>query len=219
MKITLTSLLTGVILGWTGLAVHADVLLSDLDLSSNVKDFTNSGMGIGQAFLVAANPIEISSLDFLQGDVAPQESVSIFSRNTDGTFGSALFADFTLSYNPTDDVETATANSDFTLQANTGYYVVLRNPNQDIQWDYTKSVNYASELGVSLPASGDDSFVLAKNGSGGTSTTYFTLADGPQFIQVNGQALPAAPTPEPSTWALMALAGASLFFVRRRASV
>ena len=84
----------------------------------------------------------------------PGEIFAIYSRNTDGTVGNALFNDFTLSFDAFNFVTTATANSPFTLQAGASYWLTIYAlPGQVVFWDstITTGANYNSAFGVTLP--------------------------------------------------------------------
>jgi hypothetical protein len=143
---------------------------------------------------------------------APGQYFGVFGRNSDGTVGNVLFTGFTLDFDSTSDIATATVDGSFTLQPDTGYYLVLVSSQtlEGVDWNYTKDTDYASEFGVTLPAT-DTSFVNA-----GTRNFYSNLSDGPQVLEVNG--IPVA-VPEPSTAAFLglALAGGLVVLARRRA--
>ena len=212
MKKTFVTLLSTALLGLAVQSAHASVVVSNLD-PSNI-DLGLNGSSIGQATLIGARPVSLTSVQFLQtAGITTGESLAVYARNADGTVGSPLFASFTLSYDPTMDVTTAMLSGAFTLQANSGYYFVLNsNSTTNAEWNYTNTTDYASAFGASLPATGDDSFSTMRG-----TTAYYTLAQGPQQFQVNGIALAAVP--EPSTWALtgLALAGGVVWLARRRA--
>ncbi len=94
-----------------------------------------------------------------------------------------------------------------TLAPNTRYWLVLTNSTA-VAWSYTTNTTYGSALGYSLP--GSSTVITDENGG----TTYnLSDGDGPQQFVLNV-------VPEPSTVALLAVAGLGAFVVahRRRAA-
>ena len=187
------------LLGSMAAQSRAAVVVSNLDPANTAFGF--NAPEIGQAMLTGSRPISLTSVMFLQtAGTTAGESVAVYSRNADGTLGTSLFTGFTVGFDSTSDVMTATVSGPFTLQANAGYYFVLNsNSTANLEWSYTNSTDYASAFGATLPASGDSSFDKI-----GTTTAYYTLAAGPQEFQVNGTALAAVP--EPTTLAFIGLA-------------
>ncbi len=212
MKIKSSVFLGVALLGLTAHQAHASVVVSNLDPAN--PPFGENSMAIGQALLTGNRPISLTSVQFQQTGTSSVggETFSVYSRNPNGTVGSSLFTGFTLAFDSTMDMTTATVSSAFTLQANTGYFFVLAsNTAANVEWTYTSSTDYAAAFGATLPAA-DTAFFSV----GGTNS-YRSLSDGPQEIQVNGLALPAVP--EPSTLAVTGLALAAGVVLRARRSV
>lgn len=196
MKKQIFAILSAVVLSAGAYQASASVVVSNLDPANPA--FGENAPTIGEAMLTSNRPISLTSVMFLQTAATNDKSFTVYSRNADGTLGSALFADFTVGFDSTSSVTTATVNGSFTLQANTGYFFVLSSgTTTNIEWTYTSSTDYASAFGATLPATNTSFFT-----TGGT-TVYRTLAQGPQEIQVNGNALPAVP--EPSAGMFMGL--------------
>ena len=143
------------------------------------------------------------------------ESFAVYSRNSDGTVGSALFSGFALDFDSTSETTTATVEGSFTLQADTGYFFVLASNSMlnSVEWNYTKDTSYSSAFGATMPDA-NTSFT-----SVGTRTNYYSLSsDGPQVIQVNGAPI-AVPEPSAMTFVGLALAGGTVVLARRRSVV
>ena len=191
---------------------RASVVVSNLDPANPAFGF--NAPEIGQAMLTGNRPISLTSVMFLQtGGLASGESFAVYSRNTDGTLGTSLFTGFTVGFDSTTDISTATVTGAFTLQANSGYYFVLSSgSSSNVEWSYTSSTDYASAFGATLPATGDSSF----DKIGSNPAIYYTLADGPQEFQVNGTALPAVPEPSALAFIGLALGGGMIVLARRR---
>ena len=210
MKNTLATFLSAVVLGLAAQTAHAAVVVSNIDPSTTA--FGENSPEIGEALLTGTRPITLTSVEILQtGGAATGESIAVYSRNADGTLGTSLFTSFSLSFDSTTSLTSATVTGAFTLQANTGYFFVLdSNASPTASWTYTSSTDYAAEFGATLPAN-DTAFFVA-----GGALSYRSLSGGPQEFQVNGTALAAVP--EPSTWALtsLALAGGMALLARRR---
>jgi hypothetical protein len=156
-----------------------------------------SGELVGGAIQIGATPITISTVEFHQyftgGYVfRPGETFSIYSRNADGTVGSPLFSNFTLTANNSSFTTTAAANAPFVLQANTGYWLILGVPPgvEFVLWNYTPSSTYTSGLGVTIPAARASFY--REDGK----DNYFALAEGPQELRITGSAA-MAPAPQP----------------------
>jgi len=164
-------------------AARADIVISNLNQSNNGD--ISSGTQVGVAVLVADTAINVTSIQMNQGATGPTngEFAAIFSRNPNGTVGSNLFNDFTMSFDGVSGLETATPNSPLVLAPGTGYWITL-NSSGTVNWNFTFSPNYTANLGVTLPT--DHTSTLTNAGG----TQYFTLSDGPQLFQVNGTAVP-----------------------------
>jgi hypothetical protein len=150
---------------------------------------------------MGSTPIALTSVAY--GEVAgsgprPGEIFAIYSRNSDGTVGNALFNDFTLSYDAFNFVTTATANSPFTLQAGASYWLTIYAlPGQVVFWDstITTGAKYDSAFGVTLPATNATAVATQ------TGYLYYNVDQsiGYQRFRVNG-----VPAPESSSLILLA---------------
>jgi hypothetical protein len=144
-------------------------------------------------------------------------SFNVYSRNANGTLGSLLDTDISLSYVQTQAITPALGPyptglltgtfSDNLLQANTSYWLVIATPNSPyINWEYTVSTSYTKSNGVTLPST-DNSFYQFSG-----TNNYFPLSAGPLLLQVDGQ----LSVPEPATLILLGVGIAGLGVVRRR---
>ena len=190
---------------------NASVVVSNLD-PANPALGLNSPM-IGEAMLTGNRPISLTSVMFLQtAGLTAGETAAVYSRNADGTLGALLFNGFTVGFDSTSTVTTATVSTSFTLQANTGYFFVLNSGSaNNLEWSFTSSTDYAAAFGASLPATNTAFFTT------GVTTVYRPLTGGPQEFQVNGLALPAVPEPSAGVFAGLALAVGAGAMIRRRA--
>jgi hypothetical protein len=203
--------------GWTLLVgfepVRAATVVSTLSLPN---EGTFPGEQVGAAVQIGSTPIILESVVYTQtftNGPVPGETFAIFSRNADGTVGSSLFTDFTLSFDSTSQNTTATANSSFTFQANTSYWLMMvETPGTFGEWDYSEDFTYTSNFGVTIPET--NTSVSFFEGS----YAYANLDEGLQLFQLNGT--PIAAIPEPSTLALASTAGVIVLGVawRRRRS-
>ncbi len=186
---------------------RAAVVVSNLD--PNNPAFGLNSPEIGQAILNGSRTLSLTSVQFDQtAGLTAGETVSIFSRNVDGTLGTSLFSGFSVGFNATSTVTTATPTSTFILSPNTGYYFVLNSGSStNLEWTYTSSTDYAAAFGATIPAA--DSSVYFT----GATAVYRSLAAGPQMFQVNAAAVPE---PTVSTLAGLALVGGGLALIRRR---
>ncbi len=100
---------------------------------------------------------------------------------------------------------TAIPSAAMVLTPLTRYWLVLTDVST-VYWDYTSSSAYNSALGVTLPTTN-----TSYKTSGGT-TTFFSLASGPQQFVLDATAVP-----EPSSVVLLTLAGAAAFLLALRA--
>ena len=183
--------------------------MSTLSLSN---DGTFPGEQVGAAIQIGSTPISLSSVVYTESfssGPTPGETFAVYSRNADGTVGSDLFNNFTLSYDSVSQNTTATVTSPFVFQASTSYWLMMvETPGTSGYWDNSNAFTYTSALGVTIPAT-DASFSFLS----GTSY-YLNLTDGLQLFQVNGVAVP-----EPSTLALAATGAVivlSATWMRRR---
>ena len=166
---------------------------------------------LGQSVITGNTPVSLTSIEFAQSDGPTDgDSFAVFSRNADGTVGTELFDDFALTFDSTSGVSSATVDGSFSLQANTGYWFLLSNPDLT-EWDYTSDPGYSAQSGAVLPEI-DTAYSFYEGTAG-----YFDLSQGeysgPDLIQVNGQPLSV---PEPSTAALIGLACVGGLNVLRR---
>ena len=208
MKPLALSFLSVVLLAVLAPAAQAAVVISNLDPAN--PDFGFNAPTIGQSILTGNRPISLTSVQLLQtGGFTAGESLSVRARNANGMVGATLFTAFTLAYDSASQVTTATVSGAFTLQAASGYFFVLSTgTTSNLEWSYTSSTDYAAAFGATIPTANSSFF------TSGATTTYYTLANGPQQIQVNGIAGPAVP--EPSTWALLGFGGLGVCVLARR---
>jgi hypothetical protein len=132
---------------------RAEVVLDNL----GSPNFNNATVGdrIGAAIQIGSTPITISTIEFHQfftgGYVfRPGQTFAIYSRNANGTVGTPLFTDFTLTPGSQSTPRTTvTANSAFTLQANTSYWLLLsKAPGGNfVLWNFNPSETYTSGFG------------------------------------------------------------------------
>lgn len=187
-------------------AARADVLLDNL--TQQPTDVAPAdGTQVGVSILVASQVIQLSSVVISQTSLGntPGETFSIASRNADGTVGTPLFTDFSVSFNSNTNLTTVTPNTPVVLGPNAGYWLLLSSPSSsNLHWDYSKASGYFSQDGVTLPA--DHTSVITDS----SGTGYYTLLNGPQMLQVNGTAVP-----EPSVLALAAASTLGLLLRRR----
>jgi hypothetical protein len=170
---------------------RAGVIVSTLGLSN---DGPFPGEQVGAAIQIGSTPISLSSVLYTNGSSGPTlgETFAVYGRNADGTVGSSLFTDFSLSYDRGSLNTTATATAPLTLQANTSYWLMMIEiPGTFGDWDSSLAFTYTSTFGVSIPTS--NSSVSFFSGS----YQYLNLTDGLQLFQLTGEALP-----EPSSLAL-----------------
>jgi hypothetical protein len=154
------------------------------------------GEQVGAAIQIGSTPITISTVEFHQyftgGYVfRPGQTFAVYSRNANGTVGTPLFTNFTVTHGGQSLITTATANSAYVLQANTSYWLVLTTPPtaEFVLWNYGSST-YASSLGVTIPA--QRASFYREDGQ----NYYFDLEEGPQELRVTGfAATPPAPVP------------------------
>jgi hypothetical protein len=191
---------------------HAGVVVSTLP-PINSNDQTFPGEQVGAAIQIGSTPIDLTDVVFsqLRFGLASGESFAIFTRNADGTVGSQnLFSDFTLSHDSTSGNTTATANSPFTFQANTSYWLMMlvaQNPGSGLEnlgdWDISNSFNYTSTFGVTIPDTNASVAYFIDPNTNIPGYQYEDLAAGLQLFQVDGIARSAA-VPAPSALALAA---------------
>jgi hypothetical protein len=201
--------------------VRAGAIVSTLNLSN---DGTFPGEQVGAAIKIGPTPIGLTDVVFTQKrlGLASGESFAIFSRNADGTVGSSLFSDFTLSHDSTSGNTTATANSPFTFLAGTSYWLMMLVTQSGAtetfgDWDNSNSFTYTSSFGVTIPQTNTSASYFIDPTTNIPGYQYGNLTDGLQLFQVDGSALGAVP--EPSALVLggtAALAGLSLWARRRR---
>jgi hypothetical protein len=223
-----------VVLGGCALAAscqeaHAGVVLDTLP-PVNSNDITSGGEQVGAAIQIGSTPIDLTDVVFsqLRFGLATGESFAIFSRNADGTVGTSQFTDFTLSHDSTSGNTTATANSSFTFQANTSYWLMMlvaQNPGSGLEnfgdWDISNAFAYTSAFGVTIPDTNASVGYFKDPDTNILGYYYSNLTDGVQLFQVNGTAQGAA-VPEPSALGLAAIGQVvvlALTWVRRRRRV
>ena len=178
--------------------IHAGILLDNLD---QTDDGVTTAISVGGSILTGNSDISLSSVVIPQSltGFLPGETLTLASRNADGTVGSLLPANFSLLFDSSTSMTTALVTSPLTLQSNSGYWFLLNSDSGDsVGWDYTFSTTYMSTADVTLPVD-DVAYGLSVIPP---LIEYFNLADGPQLMQLNGTAVP-----EPSSLALCTIAG------------
>jgi len=165
---------------------------------------------VGAAIQLGSTPINLTSIQINQSGTGanPAENFAIYSRDANGNVGSQLFTDFSLSFDGTSGIDTITANSPFQFAANTSYWLMLLSVDSTkVNWNFTRSSSYTASFGVTMPTD----HTSATFDSNANQYQYFTIDDGPQFVQVNG----TAATPEPASLGMLAIVAAAVL-VRRR---
>ena len=187
-----------------------------------------SGSSIAESFVTGTSLLTLSNVVFPQimGDgvtnqdkFSASETFALYANSTvSGSNRPAALAlfNFSLQNNPNIDPyadpahfgeTTATVPTTglalATLAPNTRYWLVLTNSTA-VAWSYTTNTTYGSAMGYSLP--GSSTVVTDENGG-----TVYNLSDGdgPQQFVLNV-------VPEPSTVAMLAVAGLGAFVVARR---
>jgi hypothetical protein len=195
--------------GWAmaagGPGVRAGAIVSTLDQPYNGP---SPGDQVGAAIQIGATPINLTSVVYnetFSNGPTPGETFAIFSRNADGTVGTSLFSNFTLSAMSSNGMTltTAMATAPFTFLAHTSYWLMMvETPGTFGDWDISSTANYTSAFGVTIPAT-KASFADVP----GLGPIYYDASDGLQLFQLNGT--PAIATvPEPTALALAAIGGA-----------
>ena len=204
--------------GWTQTVdlaqVRAGAVVSTLSLEN---DGPFPGEQVGAAIQVGSTPISLSSVVYTErfsGGPTPGETFAVYSRNTDGTVGSALFNNFALSYDSANYNTTATATSPFTFQAGTSYWLMMvETPGTFGDWDSSLYFSYTSAFGVTIPTSNTSVSFFS------SSYSYLNLTDGLQLFQVNGAAVPEPSTISLATTGAVIILGATLLRRRRGAEL
>jgi hypothetical protein len=203
-------------------AAHADVVITTFD-QVNAGNVWGPDKQVGVAVLVGSTLLNVSSVQMRQGnDVAPpsDEIFAIYARNADGTLGSVLFQDFTMSFS--NNVETGTPNSPLQLGPNRGYWLVINSgPSDSLEVDNVRSKSYTAQAGISMPDPGDpvNLAIMVNDGTGpGYGPANFdanTDTGNPlPIFQINGTL-----APEPTALSLAGVAGAILLTTRRKSRV
>lgn len=211
--LTLLIVIGGLELAGSAVEARAGSVISTLGLTI---DGTFPGEQVGAAVQIGSTPILLESVEYSEifsNGPTPGETFAIFSRNADGTVGTSLFDAFTLSFDSTTSLTTATATSPFILQANTSYWLMMvETPGTFGDWEYSVESTYTSAYGVTIPA--EKASVSTFQDENGYQTVYADASEGLQIFQLNGTAIP-----EPSALAQV-LAGLPVvvtgFLLRRR---
>jgi len=195
---------------------RAGSVVSTLDLPIEA---TFPGEQVGAAIQIGAIPISLQSVVYSQAvnsGPAPGETFAIFSRNADGTVGSSIFSSFTLNYDESTGLTTATATAPFIFRADTSYWLMMvETPGSFGNWDNSLDFTYTSSFGVTIPDL--NASVSYFQGDNGYEHDYLNASDGLQLFQLNGSAVP-----EPSGLAMVltcgpAVVGMIVLHRRRRA--
>jgi len=174
------------------------VLLNNLD---QVAQTTAMSTFVGQSFIAGtAEPLHGAQMQ-LSANTPPSSQIrlEVESRTASGTVGLTLFSNFSSSYNSTSGLITFLADSPFTMQANTGYWLVLSDSTKgSVNWEFTASQIYQSNYGYGLPSYDTSYYSTQDNGMG--ISTYYQPSDGPQMFDLI--TVPAS-VPEPSSLVLL----------------
>lgn len=194
----------------SSIPARADVVFDNLTIQPS--NGPTIGTSIGASLVTGSFALQLSDIIFPQlngtaNTYVPGEAFSINTRNADGTVGLSLYTDFALANDAASGQTNAVPNTPFVLLPNTGYWFVVT-ATAGTAWGYTTGASYASLYGVTQPASN----VAYKTTDNGLTSSYFSLADGPQLLRVDAVAL-AIPEPSPVWW-FAAVVGS--VFLRKR---
>ena len=211
MNKILSSCLAAVTLALGAHHAKAAVVVGNLDVPRGYAPFT--AYQIGQSTLISNTPISLTSVQIMQslGNTTANETFAVYLRNANGTVGNLQNGSFSLAYDATALITTATATSAFTLQANTGYFFVLTANSGTVDWDASGATNYGAMYGVSVP---DQSTAFAR-ATMTSATNYYNITAEFQKFQVNGTATTSTVPDAGSTLLLMILGAGSLLAAQR----
>ena len=144
----------------------------------------------------------------LDSNSPPSSSImlQVEERTANETVGQTLFSDFSSSYNASTGVITFLATASFNMAADTGYWLVLSDPNPTkgvVTWEFTTSQVYQSSFGYGLPSFNTAYCSDQDNGMG--NAMYYQPSDGPQLFQLLS-------VPEPSSSLLLGVPVAIAIF-------
>ncbi len=183
-------------------SAFADTILTNLNQTALAGD---QGKYVGEAFTTGSTQMDLTSATVeIETALHGTPELELEAAHANGTVSSTLFT-FTYasdSYqNPYLSLLTFNAATNYLLNPNTTYFLVLSDAGAIVTWNYAESTAYTAEDGFVLPTK-DTSFVSNTDNTLSKNGYYYSLADGPAIFSLSASSA-IAPTPEPSSLVLM----------------